>query len=88
MARGRPKRNSVQVTFRLDFNYMEKLKLLNPQLLTRDQSGSPKFRHGALGRYLERLIREDLEKRETLTNSPELPKFEELGKEPEKDVNQ
>jgi hypothetical protein len=45
---------------------MEKLKLLNPQLLTRASDGSPKFRHGALGRYLERLIREDLEKRADL----------------------
>lgn len=64
MARGRPKRNSVQLTFRLDFNYLEKLKLLNPQLLTTDiSSGQRKFRHGALGRYLERLIRADLEKR-------------------------
>lgn len=64
MARGRPKRNSVQVTFRLDFNYLSKLKLLNPQLLVTDiSSGQRKFRHGALGRYLERLIREDLERR-------------------------
>jgi hypothetical protein len=66
MARGRPKKSTVQVTFRLNFDYLQKLKLLNPQLLTRNSDGDPKFRHGALGRYLERLIREDLEKRADL----------------------
>ena len=69
MGRGRPKRDTVQVTFRINFNYMEKLKLLNPQLLTRDAENKPKFRHGALGRYIERLIREDLEKREKQVDS-------------------
>ena len=64
MPRGRPRKSTVQVTFRINFDYMEKLKLLNPQLMTRDTTtGKPKFRHGALGRYIERLIREDLEKR-------------------------
>jgi hypothetical protein len=64
MGRGRPKKDTVQVTFRLNFDYMEKLKLINPQLLTRDSEGNSKFRHGALGRYIQRLIREDLEKRQ------------------------
>lgn len=63
MPRGRPRTNTVQVTFRLNFDYYEKLKLINPQLTTRDNSGNIKFRHGALGRYLSRLIKQDLDKR-------------------------
>lgn len=66
MARGRPKKSTVPLTFRLNVNYLEYLKSLNPQLLTRGPDGEIKFRHGALGRYLERLIREDLERRADL----------------------
>lgn len=66
MPRGRPKKSTVQVTFRINFDYVEKLKLINPQLTTQTPEGRVKFRHGALGRYLERLIRTDLEQRADL----------------------
>jgi len=86
MARGRPKKDTVQVTFRLNFDYLQQLKLLNPQLLTRDPAtNEPKFRHGALGRYLERLIREDLEKREEFVSSQPHINLDELMKKDKSD---
>jgi hypothetical protein len=62
---GRGKRNTQQVVCRIDCNIIEKLKSINPSLLTRDSvSGMLKFRHGALGKYIQRLIQEDIEKRQ------------------------
>ena len=61
----RAKKNTVQVVCRVDFNVIDKLKSINPSLVTRDTvSNKIKFRHGALGRYIQRLIDEDITKRE------------------------
>lgn len=63
----RPKKNTEQVTCRLNVNLVAKLKLINPAITTRDaSSGKIKFRYGALGSYIARLIQEDVEKREKL----------------------
>jgi len=54
----------MAINLRVDVNLIEKLMAINPSLITKDQSsGKLKFRHGALGRYIARLVREDLNKR-------------------------
>lgn len=59
------KKNTVQLVCRVDFNVIDTLKSINPSLVTRDTvTGKIKFRHGALGRYIQRLINEDIDKRE------------------------
>ncbi len=60
----RAKKNTVQLVCRVDFNIISKLKSINPSLVTKDaSSGDIKFRHGALGKYIQRLITDDLAKR-------------------------
>ena len=64
---GRAKRNTKAVLCRLDIDLIEELKSINPSLVTRDSvSEELKFRHGALGRYITRLITEDILKRKEL----------------------
>lgn len=59
----RPKRNTRQVNIRLDIDLMDKLISTNPFLSTIDtRTGEPKFRHGALSRYVSALIADDLRK--------------------------
>lgn len=73
---GRAKRNTKAVLCRLDIDLIEKLKSINPSLVTRDTvSGEIKFRHGALGRYITRLISEDIAKREEMLEDQVLKKF-------------
>ena len=64
-AMGRPKKNTLQLVCRIDCNVIDKLKLINPSLLTRDVvTEELKWRHGALGKYIQRLLIEDIAKRE------------------------
>ncbi len=73
---GRPRKNTIQVVCRIDFDLIAKLKSINPSLVTRDTAtGAIKFRHGALGKYVQRLISEDIEKREKLMQDDVLGKF-------------
>ena len=63
-----------------DIDLMEQLISINPSLVTRDSvSGKIKFRHGALGKYLSRLIREDVEKRKKKRKEDALVNFIEGG---------
>ncbi len=72
----RAKKNTVQLVCRIDFNVINKLKSINPSLITRDTvSGKIKFRHGALGRYIQRLIDEDINKREGQKTEDILDRF-------------
>lgn len=72
----RPKKNTIQLVCRIDFDLISKLKLINPSLVTRDTAtGQFKFRYGALGRYVQRLISEDIAKREKLMQDDVLGKF-------------
>lgn len=72
----RPRKNTMQLVCRVDFDLIDKLKSINPSLVTRDTvTGAIKFRHGALGRYVQRLISEDIEKREKLMQDDVLGKF-------------
>jgi hypothetical protein len=74
---GRRKMDTVQVTCRINFNLLEELKLINPALVT--QSTKPdvelKFRHGALGKYIGRLISADIEERKKRAEDELLAKF-------------
>ena len=73
---GRPKKNTVQFVCRVDFNVIESLKSINPSLMTQDSaSGELKFRHGALGKYIQRLIIEDIDKRKEQKDDDVLIKF-------------
>lgn len=61
---GRQKLNTVQITTRIDQGILEELHMVNPSLLTVDPvSRKIKFRHGALSRYITRLIRKDIDER-------------------------
>jgi len=72
----RPKKNTQQIVCRVDCNIISKLKSINPSLLTQDSvSGELKFRHGAWGKYIQRLITEDIERREKLRDDELLRKF-------------
>jgi len=72
----RPKKDTQQIVCRVDCNVITKLKLINPSLLTQDAaSGKLKFRHGALGKYIQRLIMEDTERREGQVQEDILEKF-------------
>jgi len=63
----RPRKNTQQVVCRVDCNVISKLKSINPSLVTRDSvTQDIKFRHGALGKYIQRLLIEDIEKREKI----------------------
>lgn len=76
MARGQPRKDTLQLTCRINVNTLELLKSTNPTLCTRDpSSGAIKFRHGALGRYVERLILEDVNARKNIpaTSQPLAP---------------
>jgi len=73
---GRAKKNTVQVVCRVDFNVIAKLKSINPSLVTKDTvSGNIKFRHGALGKYIQRLIIEDCAKRDLRKTEDILDRF-------------
>ncbi len=72
----RPRKDTEQVVCRIDCNLMSKLKLINPSLITRDaSSGKMKYRHGALGKYISRLIAQDIAKREELHKDDLLKRF-------------
>lgn len=72
----RPKRNTQQIVCRIDCNVIDKLKSINPSLLTKDSvTGDLKFRHGAWGKYIQRLLVEDIEKREKLRDDELLRRF-------------
>ena len=73
---GRAKRNTKAVLCRIDIELIDKLKSINPSLVTRDTvTGDIKFRHGALGRYITRLISDDIALREELLQDNVLAKF-------------
>ena len=73
---GRAKRNTKAILCRIDIDLITKLKSINPSLVTRDTvTNEIKFRHGALGRYMTRLITEDIEKREKMLEDDVLKKF-------------
>ena len=72
----RPRKNTVQVNARVDGNVIDALTAINPSLVTRDSvSGKIKFRHGAFGKYLERLIRADIEERKKRRTDNQLDNF-------------
>ena len=73
---GRGKMNTQQITCRIDCDLIDKLKSINPSLLTTDSiSGELKFRHGALGRYVARLISDDIARREEQMKDEVLMRF-------------
>lgn len=63
MARGRPKKDTVRFQVRIAGDTFKLLPTFNPTLFTRTPTGELKFRHGAISRYVERLINQDLEQR-------------------------
>ena len=74
---GRRKMDTTQVTFRINVDLLDELKLINPSLVTADTRPDKglKFRHGALGKYLARLVASDIEDRKTRTQDDLLEKF-------------
>lgn len=73
---GRAKMNTQQIVCRIDCDLIDKLKSINPSLLTTDTvKGQLKFRHGALGRYIARLIADDIERREKQMKDDVLRRF-------------
>lgn len=63
----RNKKNTTALTLRIDVDLLAELQSINPALLTVDpNTKKPKFRHGALGRYVSRLIREDIYQRKSI----------------------
>lgn len=73
----RDRRNTQHLTLRIDIDLVDELKSTNPSLVTRStkKEGELKFRHGALGRYISRLIREDIERLKKLQQDDLLKKF-------------
>lgn len=68
--------NTQQIVCRIDCDLINKLKSINPSLLTTDTiTGALKFRHGALGRYMARLIADDIAKREEQKKDEVLSRF-------------
>lgn len=59
MSRGRPPTQNVRLQVRLPADLMEKLYLLRPELM--HPFDASKTRYGAPSRYVEMLIRRDLE---------------------------
>ena len=75
-----PKKNTMAVNFRIDINIISKLQSINPAITTIDSvTGKTKFRHGALGRYIQRLIQEDINKREARKPDEILDRFRSSG---------
>lgn len=74
---GRRKLNTEQLTCRVDVDLLNKLKSINPSLITLDTRPGKdiKFRHGAIGKYITRLIAEDVAKREDQKQLDILEKF-------------
>ena len=63
----RNRKNTTAITLRIDVDLLAELQSINPALLTVDpNTKKPKFRHGALGRYVSRLIREDIYQRKSI----------------------
>ncbi len=76
----RNRKDTMAINLRVDINLIEKLMSINPSITTKDlTTGKVKFRHGALGRYIARLVNEDLNKRTGDTS--ELETFLEAAKE-------
>lgn len=74
----RARKNTRQVCIHLNAQVFEDLAQYNPQIMTRDSvSLEPKFRHGALSRYVERLIRQDLDERK-LKGVAHVPSIQEI----------
>lgn len=59
MSRGRPPTTNVRLHVRIPADLMEKLYLLRPELMHPFDPGKP--RYGGPSRYIEMLIRKDLE---------------------------
>lgn len=73
---GRAKKDTTPITVRLPTPLVQELQSVNPSLITREvNKDKPKFRHGALGKYLERLIREDITKRKERQQDELLQRF-------------
>lgn len=73
---GRRKMNTEQLTMRIDVDLLRKLKSINPALLTTAPNSTQlKFRHGALGKYVARLIRADITEREKFRQTNILEEF-------------
>ena len=69
--------NTEQITFRIDKELLSELKAINPALVTKSTKGEDqlKFRYGALGKYLTRLVRKDIEERKKMKQDETLRKF-------------
>ncbi len=74
---GRGKRDTVNFQCRLARPVVEELQQVNPSLVTRepDKPDQIKFRHGALGRYVEGLIRKDIRERKAHMQDELLAQF-------------
>lgn len=70
----RKKRNTTLICGRVDNNVIESLLTINPSLAKHDSS-TTRFRHGAIGKYLERLIRADIEERKKMQEDELLGPF-------------
>ena len=57
--------NTEQITCRIDVDLLNELKSINPSLITPSTKVDKefKFRYGALGKYITRLIKQDVVKR-------------------------
>lgn len=79
---GRLRRNTQALNFRVDSELLLRLQKINPAITTQDiNTQETKFRHGALGKYMSRLITEDIEKREARRNDDILKEFSLGGNE-------
>ena len=61
---GRGIRDTIRLSCRVNTKILEELKSLNPRLFTQVPGSTEiKFRYGSLGKYIERLIMDDIEAR-------------------------
>lgn len=60
---GRRKMDTTDIHVMIGRETLEEISVVNPSLLTRDLNGEYKFRHGALGKYIERLMKQDIVQR-------------------------
>jgi hypothetical protein len=74
---GKRKMNTEQLTLRIDVNLLNELKSINPSLLTPSTKSDVefKFRYGALGKYIARLIRKDIDERKEKAQLDVLDQF-------------
>jgi hypothetical protein len=66
----------MPINCRIDCNIISELMAINPSIVTQDSvTQQLKFRHGALGKYISRLILEDIAKRKERKDDDLLARF-------------